>query len=134
VRFLIAQGVRELLCFGLTKRAKLKGLGMSRLCHLHMNRFVSGNLLFSLSQAGCSHDPNVRKQGFLMPMEGCYAAGRRPPALILRSCANSANSLNAATTFPKSRISTSCACSRPDRLVRREPQRLKERTHESTVF
>jgi len=44
------------------------------------------------------------------------------------------NSLDAATTSPKSRISTSCAWSRPDRLVRVERQHLKEEIHESTVL
>jgi hypothetical protein len=37
-----------------------------------MNRFVTGNLLFSLSQAGCSHDPKIRKQRFLAQRDQAF--------------------------------------------------------------
>ncbi len=77
-----SMGVKELLCFSPAGRAKWNGLGVSRLCHQHENRLVTSNLLFSLSQAGCSHDPKIRKQRFLVQGDQAFQKGQFSAAAI----------------------------------------------------
>jgi hypothetical protein len=81
-RLLLVHGGSKNCCFSPAGRAKWNGLGMSRLCHLHKNRLVTGNLLFSLSQAGCSHDPKIRKQRFLVQGDQAFQKGQFSAAAI----------------------------------------------------
>ena len=73
-----SMGVKELLCFSPAGRAKWNGLGVSRLCHLHKNRLVTGNLLFYLSLAGCFTTRMSESKDFLSkgtrPFKGQFSA------------------------------------------------------------
>ena len=55
---------------------------MHKFCHLRRNRVVIGVLLFSLCQAGCSRDPNVRKQKFLAQGDRAFEKGEFSAAAI----------------------------------------------------